>query len=846
MPSARQTARRVTALSLGLAVAGILLLVIGDFTGPEPDVRVPWLVMVAAFVAAEHFAVHVEFGDNAHSLSFVELAIVIGLLFTSPVTLVSARLVGGIASLALLSRQSRLKLIFNSGYFLFEIALAIGTYYWVVGLVDGVVGVWLAAMASALCTSIAGTLAVTAVISLKEAERPDLNLTMKVGAVGSLGELAVASLALVAATMLQVHVAGGLLVASPLVVAYLGYRALLTIQQRHRTLQQLYEVTKSLSEAPELTSTMRLGLDRARDVLHSEWAELVVVNATGESPPFCARVDQDGVLQLRAVDEIDEELILKAFDSRQEPLVIGRKPGDEGEAALLAERDARDLMAAPLTNSRDIRGALIVWNRLGDVRSYDDEDARVLAALSNQTAMSIERSTLADRLRIEVAENEYNATHDQLTGLGNRQALVEWTDRAVERAARNADKVCVLLLDLNRFKEVNDTLGHRTGDLLLEEVAGRLSAVAPVSAQLARLGGDEFAVLLPSVSDIEEAVDVAARFRERLRRPIELGGISLAISAAIGIASFPTDGDHASLLLQRADIAMYTAKEPGSAGIERYQEERDQHSTQRLALAGELSKAIAGRLLTVDYQPKAAIGTGQIIGVEALVRWQHPTLGLIAPEEFVALAARVGLMPGLTRFVIEEALDQVRAWDQAGLGLGVAINLSALTLVDADILDVLDARTSESAIDRSRVTLEVTESEMMTDFDNCISSLRRLHDRGFRIAIDDFGTGYSSLSYLRQLPADELKVDKSFVQPLATDSIEDSSIVRTVIELAHSLGMRSVAEGVEDRVTWDILEDLGCDIVQGHYLSRPLPADELTDWLVTRLVRASTRIPGSA
>ena len=433
------------------------------------------------------------------------------------------------------------------------------------------------------------------------------------------------------------------------------------------------------------------------------------------------------------------------------------------------------------------------------------------------------------RLRRQATENEYLALHDTLTGLPNRSLFHERASRAILSAQRTDVSVALVLLDLDRFKEVNDTLGHPNGDLLLQEIGGRLRASLRESDTVARLGGDEFGLLLPTVTDEEDALRVAEKVRAELRRPFELQGVRLDLEASVGIALYPKHGNDVDTLLQRADVAMYLAKDD-HAGCELYTADRDEYSPSKLALVGELRRGIAQGELFLHYQPKAALAQGRITGVEALVRWQHPDRGQLAPDDFVPLAERTGLTHALTRFVLEEALGQLHQWLDAGLDLDLAVNLSARDLLDETLPETIVKLLAANQVPASRLELEVTESVILADPLRARRILLALGEIGVRIVIDDYGSGYSSLSYLKHLPVNGIEIDRSFVVNMEHDA-SDAVIVRSTIELGRSLGLTVVAEGVETAETWAELKKLGCEMAQGFYLSRPVPAPQIAPLL---------------
>ncbi len=434
--------------------------------------------------------------------------------------------------------------------------------------------------------------------------------------------------------------------------------------------------------------------------------------------------------------------------------------------------------------------------------------------------------------------NEHQALHDSLTGLPNRALFHDRVLQAIETARRNDSQSAVMVMDLDHFKEINDTLGHYHGDRLLQLVGQRLSSSLRAEDTVARLGGDEFAVLLPNVRDSDHALEVAHKLLGALRRSFEIDGLTLEVSGSIGIGCFPEHGEDGETLLQRADIAMYVAKAAHS-GARLYEIEQDKHSVQRLALAGELRRAISNDELLLHYQPKIDVATGRVVGVEALCRWQHPSIGMIMPADFVPMAEHTGLITPLTKRVLELALGQIAVWREQGNHLSIAVNLSARSFLDSQLLEEdLPALIAQHKIDPALLELEITESMIVGDPQRARAVLETLNELGVTLAIDDFGTGYSSLAYLRDLPVDEIKIDRSFVLEMQGEH-SGETIVRSIIDLAHNLGLRAVAEGVEDQALLTRLTELGCDTAQGYYISRPLPAQRFEAWLESYPLRAN-------
>jgi diguanylate cyclase (GGDEF)-like protein len=430
-------------------------------------------------------------------------------------------------------------------------------------------------------------------------------------------------------------------------------------------------------------------------------------------------------------------------------------------------------------------------------------------------------------LRFESEQNRYQALHDPLTDLPNRTLFQDRTGVALRTAARSGATVAVLLLDLNRFKEVNDTLGHHYGDDLLLQVAGRLRESLREADSVARLGGDEFAVLLP-ISGWEEALAATQRVGAALHEPFSTYDIALDVDASIGVA-LAEPGDDVETLLRHADVAMYEAK-AAHHPFARYEASRDDNNLSRLVLLGDLRRAIAGGELTLHYQPKINSDTGALSSVEALVRWQHPTLGLLQPDEFIPLAESTAIIHALTTDVLRLALTQARKWADAGRPIPVSVNVSARSLLDPTFPAQVQELLGACGVPAHLLSLELTETAVMTDRELALTVLQALDSMNVSLSIDDFGTGYSSMSYLKTLPVKELKIDRSFVMGMANDP-DSAVIVRSAVDLGHNLGMTVVAEGVEDGTAQSELAGMGCDLVQGYQICRPVPARELELWI---------------
>ncbi len=538
------------------------------------------------------------------------------------------------------------------------------------------------------------------------------------------------------------------------------------------------------------------------DALWSLGLTLIAQGACG----VANRRARPGARSRRSVDEP-----LEQRGPRDQP-----RPGRTSDAGA-ARTDRAAAMAVPATATA-VAVVVLVLGRWVPVAPT----ATVLAAGTLLAAGA--RTHLAFRQVLRLHDLGRQARTDSLTGLGNRRALHEHLH---ELLSGPMSPSAVLLIDLDRFKDINDTLGHHVGDELLRQVGSRLAPALRPDDLLVRLGGDEFAVVL-NAATADHALVIADRLLGQLTELFYLDEVPVRIGASVGVALCPDDAQDGNGLLQRADVAMYAAKAAGG-GVARYDSTRDQHSRQRLRTVEELRVALTTDQLVVHYQPQCDVATGSTVGLEALVRWQHPTRGLLYPDVFLPLVEQTGLMPPLTLTVLTAAVQQCRQWRSDGLDVGVSVNLSASSLLDQRLPDQVAWLLASNDLPAAALTLELTENTLMVDPDQCRLTLLRLKEVGVWLSIDDYGTGYCSLAYLQDLPVDELKLDRTFMTELG--NARSAAIVKSTIDLAHALGLRLVAEGVEDQASLDLLRLLGCDIAQGYHLSRPQDVTTITGWL---------------
>jgi diguanylate cyclase (GGDEF)-like protein len=547
------------------------------------------------------------------------------------------------------------------------------------------------------------------------------------------------------------------------------------------------------------------------------------------------------------------EATLKFADSPYETLTEPLKTGDRSRITTVIQRSLEEarrsyrslelqivlfstlaLVGAIVAAMFFARGVIRPLHRLADNAQRIERGDYTAAVEIEQDDEIGKLATAFNRMRTGIAERElqviHQATHDGLTGLPNRTLFLDRLEHAIAAVKRTGDSVGMIMMDLDRFKEINDTLGHHFGDQLLNEIGRRLNQSLRESDTVARLGGDEFGVSF-NAREPEHALDVAHRIADSLEASFILGGVSIDVKASMGIAIYPLHADDAGSLMKRADIAMYDAKKHHTS-IALYEAGRDEHSVRRLSLLSELRQAIQRGELELYYQPSISFRTGRVSYAEALVRWNHPTHGRMNPDEFIPLAEQSGTIGALTKWVLRNGIRECAEWSRQGSPLTISVNLSALDLFDSELPTYISGLLTDANLPPMSLVLEITESAIMRDPAYALKILRELKSRGTRLAVDDFGTGYSSLAHLKRLPVDELKIDKSFVLNLSSQSTDDAVIVRSTIELGHNMGLTVIAEGVENVEALDILKRLGCDMAQGYYMSPPLPAEKFRRWIV--------------
>ncbi len=804
----------LASLGLGLAVTVPLEPLLPERSGLGTLTIV--VALAVAFFVTELGQALVEVRRQAYSFSLAGVPMVLGLLYVSPRELILARLFASVIAF-LVQRSAPVKLAFNTASYLLDTVLVITLSHSFVGTAPG------------LSLQLAGWSYLSlAIVDLLMSNLVILVISINQGAVSwrEAAEIllpAVVFVALntavgfIAAVLLNSGALGVTLLSAFLLLTGVGYRGYLVLRSRHQSLevvQAFIELSERAGSAEALAERL---LTQIRVLVRASRVELTLHHADGVDGVRIS-LDGSGALTFATRDWTGSDWLLDPLPEHNEALLLNRKSTDPAHRRWLGSHDVEDALIVPLARS-GTKGTLVATDRLGDMTSFTGDDLALLQTLAGHLAVALHSRQLVQRLR-------YEATHDTLTGLPNRALLTERMQAALGRPA-DAGRATVLLLDLDRFKEVNDVLGHHVGDQLLQVVAVRLRALPVDGATVARLGGDEFAVLLPPSRDAEaEAVAMAQRIIEALSVPVDLSDVTVSTAASIGIAV--EQGHTHTDLLRHADTAMYAAKAAGVA-VTVYTPALDRGRGERLALLADLHLALERDELEVHYQPKLDLRGGVVTSVEALVRWTHPTLGPLSPDVFIPLAESTGLIEQLTHTVLGKALHQCRAWQDAGIDLAVAVNLSARNVNNTALPAQVAAALAESGVAAHQLTLEITESSVMGDPERTVPTLERLAATGVTLSLDDFGTGYSSLSYLHRLPVREVKIDKSFVLGLRSDATSHASnvLIRSIISLGRSLGLRIVAEGVETAEVMEHLEVLGCDVIQGYFIGRALRADEI-------------------
>jgi diguanylate cyclase (GGDEF)-like protein len=828
----RSAANRVWLFTAALALLALVVYVVdvAQLEAVPSPVHIPWPILALACLAAETKVILVHFRRETHSFSLSEVPAVIGLFFVTPNEYLLAVLLGSGLALLATARQSVVKLAFNMANFALIGVVTLAVFHRVAtfgGPPDAID--WLAAFAAMLTAVVIGALTIASAISLSGGA-PQFQKLPEMLKFGLVVALANTSLALLAVSVMWIDPTAVWLLMIPLVTIFLAYRAYLSEREKHERLELLYQSSRILQHSPELDSALVALLDHARTMFRAEIAEVILYAREPGGDALRTTSIHDREAEAMVPEQID---VGAGFHGRiaTERRAFFTSPSATGADQSLPGRTVRQAMVSPLIGESGLIGEITVANRLTEGTSFGRDDLRLLETLANQAAVALENGqleqSLAELSRLK-EELRHQAYHDPLTGLANRSMFAEQVDAQLSERRPGLSSV-VLFLDLDDFKLVNDTLGHGAGDRLLRAVAERIKACIRADDLAARLGGDEFAILLIDKPGLDRAIAVAQRIIEALQAPFPIGGQEISVGGSIGIAAAGRPDDNADVLLRNADVAMYTAKAAGKRRAAVFEPTMHAAIVARHLLSAELSRSLGRGELVVFYQPIVELARNRTVGVEALVRWRHPTRGLVMPDAFIPLAEETGLILPLGRWVLSEACAQLAALSrQPGVpdDFFVTVNLSPLQLQQAELIDEIESILDATGLDPRRLVLELTESAMFQDTEATIVKLEALRAHGVRIALDDFGTGYSSLGYLRRFPIDILKIARDFVvQPDVEPG--EWAFAHAIVALGQTLGLRIVAEGIEDAGQVERLLQMGCEYGQGFHLGRPVEARDL-------------------
>ncbi len=817
----------VAALTLAAGVAAVAVVTAAPFT-VNSSTLFGGLGLVAGFVIARALAIEVEVRWDSARITPTEIPLVIGLMYL-PGPVVMATYVGVVVIARLLRRDTWAKLLFNASYATLTVAI---TYLLCRLVFVALWGFprWVAVLAGFIIAHAITSLLTWVFLVLLDHWRPGESVRPVVHLY--LTGLLNAALGVTAAAMVQMVPWGAVLVGVLAVSVAAAYSVYYGLLRDHRDLGVLNQLSLRVTgvgrggddqpELPELDEgAWSEAMELARVQLNA--TRVVLLRVRGEGGPHTVVA---GVPLPRPLTQHDVTAVLPVDPPARTGQVlrlVGSDP-DPAVAAALALREASEVLVAPLRGADQLLGVFEVHDRHSRLRGFGTADVRLVETLASHLATALDNCRLLAQLR-------YDAYHDNLTDLRNRLGFRE---AATEVLRRDSTPCAVIVIELGLLSGVNDALGQAWGDQVVLGASERLCRTLADQALAARLEGDTFAALLTEV-DPPQALRVAEQVQAALSKPYPVDKLAVECSAVVGVALTGIEPTRdADMLLQRADVALRAARGADQT-VRSYQPSMGQVLLRRFHLVTQFRQALDTGQVDVHFQPQLALSTRQVIGVEALVRWEHPEFGMVDPAEFVTLVETTGLIDPLTDYVLDRSLAQCRSWLDRGMSLAVSVNLSVRNLADTEF-----PRRVSNALMRHRVPaallgLELTESAVMSDPERALPVLRGLHGLGVRIAVDDFGTGYSSLAYLRRLPVDEVKIDKSFVLGLASD-LGDLAVVRAIIELGHSLGLTVVAEGVEQDATRDQLVEMGCDVAQGYLISRPLGPDRFDAWLAARTI----------
>jgi diguanylate cyclase (GGDEF)-like protein len=819
----------VWALNAGVLSLAVALYVHLDHVGAVARPHIAWWMVAVAFAVAERCVVHAHFRRGAHSFSLGDIPLVFGLIFCRADGVVLGCLLGSGIMLLLDRRPPPIKFVFNVAQFGVHACIAVLVFHALAPASGVGPQTWLAALLATQASSLVTVILITSAISLSEGV-VKLRTLLHMLCMDLVVTMSNTMLGLGGAVLTAADARALPLLVVPSATLFAAYRAYLSERERHRRLEFLYEANRTLARSREVAPALEGLLSRSLEAFRAEMAEIILFGSA-ENPSLRTLLGPGTYRELmEPVDsEIADEMRALVECSGRGATTLDLPFGNERLQRYLEGRGVTHAMVAPLPGEERIIGTIMLANRFGVVRSFNDDDLKLLDTLATNASVALQYDRLEQAvLQLSVLQEQlhHQAYHDPLTSLANRALFTDQIREAL--AAREA--IAVMFIDLDDFKTVNDSLGHAAGDELLVAVAGRLQGCLRPEDVTARLGGDEFAVMVREPVETEAAaISVARRIMEAFKQPVAVGTESVSVYVSAGIAVSPGGDMSAEELIRNADVAMYAAKASGKGRFSVFHPSMGTAVLERHGLKEELRLAIEREELRLYFQPIVDLDTGLTVATEALVRWEHPRRGLVAPSEFVPLAEETGLILSLGQWVLEEACQQARAWEADGGADGggaaeitVHVNLSAVELRDRHLCERVRATLDRTGLDPRRLVFEITETLLLDDADSVRETLGELRAIGVRFALDDFGTGYSSLSYLHTLPLDMLKVAKPFVDELGRGGRE-ASFVRMIIELARTLGMSVIAEGIETADQARALATLQCEYGQGFHLGRPSP-----------------------
>jgi diguanylate cyclase (GGDEF)-like protein len=817
--------------AMAAATVALLWIVNAKTLSVTTGVRVPWWVLAIGFAATEARALNLRFRSESYTCTLAELVLVIGFFTTSPNGIVLAQVAASVFALAFITRQPIVRGAFNIAQSAFTTVIAILVFNAVAGVPDATSPrTWVAAVAGVLSLVLASFLIVAFAITVTRGRPRGADLLMN-ASVASLAAIVNAMLGLIVVIQFTESPVSAVLLIAPVLTVFFAFRAYVSERTKRDSLQFLYTATETLNQGRDLETGLLALLAFARENFCADVAEIVLHGEPGDQ--FGFRTASGPGTATSSLEPVAAERVQEIIEAAAGSEVTEHAPEPGSELAERAGVRMGSVLIASLEDESGVRGAVLLARGV-DEEPFEPESVQLFETFANHLTLSLENERLTSSLeRLREAEQEfaYQAYHDSLTGLANRALFRDRVDAAIAESEQDGSRICLMFIDLDDFKMINDTKGHAIGDALLTAIGGVLAHSVGSRDTAARLGGDEFALLLRDVAHISQVHLIANSIIKSLRTPMDIDGEQLSTRASIGVA-LHADGTGAAELMQQADLAMYSAKRRGKGRFEEFRDDMNDSAAQRYEVKAGLERAVSDHEFTLDFQPVMDIASGVAVGAEALLRWKDPQRGMQQPPEFVEVAEETGLIVPIGRIVIQEACRQAIEWTREFPDLRVFVNLSARELAHPDIVHEVQMALVMSGLAPRHLVLEVNETALLPDVDESKKRLHELKDLGIGLAIDDFGTGVSSLSYLRELPIDVLKIAKPTIDAIG-DSPEDAAFVRGIVELGHVVGATVVAEGVEKVEQHSQATAIGCDLAQGYYYAQPMAGEQLTRMLRT-------------